>query len=298
MELEQILEVLGKYRGYFPREAVEEAVRRKDEITPHLLRSLEDAARIPADSEAEPPYLPLFALFLLAQFRERRAYPLVMALCRLPEKTLDSLIGDTLTEGLPHIIASVFDGDTAPIKAVVEDPAAYEFARSSALRALSILVYEGVVARAEVIAYFAELLRGRLEKEPSHVWDALASEAAALHATPLLEDLRAAYGDGLIDPGFASLTGLERDFAQPEEQVLAESKERHGGLIDDVIKEMEWWHCFHKDEDARRRPPVLPRVEAGRHDPDAVVREGPKIGRNAPCPCGSGKKYKKCCGAG
>jgi SEC-C motif-containing protein len=24
-------------------------------------------------------------------------------------------------------------------------------------------------------------------------------------------------------------------------------------------------------------------------------RESPKIGRNAPCPCGSGKKYKKCC---
>jgi SEC-C motif domain protein len=27
-----------------------------------------------------------------------------------------------------------------------------------------------------------------------------------------------------------------------------------------------------------------------------VVREGPRIGRNDPCPCGSGKKYKKCCG--
>ncbi|MEW5771922.1 MAG: YchJ family protein [Thermodesulfobacteriota bacterium] len=27
-----------------------------------------------------------------------------------------------------------------------------------------------------------------------------------------------------------------------------------------------------------------------------VVRETPKIGRNEPCPCGSGKKYKKCCG--
>jgi len=26
------------------------------------------------------------------------------------------------------------------------------------------------------------------------------------------------------------------------------------------------------------------------------VRESPKIGRNVPCPCGSGKKYKKCCG--
>ncbi|MFC1461886.1 SEC-C metal-binding domain-containing protein, partial [Verrucomicrobiota bacterium] len=28
-----------------------------------------------------------------------------------------------------------------------------------------------------------------------------------------------------------------------------------------------------------------------------VRREGEKVGRNAPCPCGSGKKYKKCCGA-
>jgi uncharacterized protein len=28
-----------------------------------------------------------------------------------------------------------------------------------------------------------------------------------------------------------------------------------------------------------------------------IVRTGPKIGRNDPCPCGSGKKFKKCCGA-
>jgi preprotein translocase subunit SecA len=27
------------------------------------------------------------------------------------------------------------------------------------------------------------------------------------------------------------------------------------------------------------------------------TRAGSKIGRNDPCPCGSGKKYKKCCGA-
>ncbi|MXX03273.1 MAG: preprotein translocase subunit SecA, partial [Gemmatimonadetes bacterium] len=33
-------------------------------------------------------------------------------------------------------------------------------------------------------------------------------------------------------------------------------------------------------------------------DPSRPVRVEQKIGRNAPCPCGSGKKYKKCCGAG
>lgn len=30
---------------------------------------------------------------------------------------------------------------------------------------------------------------------------------------------------------------------------------------------------------------------------DTYVRSTPKVGRNDPCPCGSGKKYKKCCGA-
>jgi preprotein translocase subunit SecA len=38
---------------------------------------------------------------------------------------------------------------------------------------------------------------------------------------------------------------------------------------------------------------------SGDHQPvQQVVRSGAKIGRNDPCPCGSGKKYKKCCGAG
>lgn len=33
----------------------------------------------------------------------------------------------------------------------------------------------------------------------------------------------------------------------------------------------------------------------GNSDSITVAYESPKIGRNEPCPCGSGKKYKKCC---
>jgi preprotein translocase subunit SecA len=37
---------------------------------------------------------------------------------------------------------------------------------------------------------------------------------------------------------------------------------------------------------------------SGEYQPvQQVVRAGEKVGRNDPCPCGSGKKYKKCCGA-
>jgi Flp pilus assembly protein TadD len=41
-----------------------------------------------------------------------------------------------------------------------------------------------------------------------------------------------------------------------------------------------------EDEDESNPPPPV----------QTVRRTGPKIGRNDPCPCGSGKKYKKCCG--
>ena len=36
--------------------------------------------------------------------------------------------------------------------------------------------------------------------------------------------------------------------------------------------------------------------DAGQHKKQPVKRDGRKVGRNDPCPCGSGKKYKKCCG--
>jgi SEC-C motif-containing protein len=39
--------------------------------------------------------------------------------------------------------------------------------------------------------------------------------------------------------------------------------------------------CFHSAEHPKRTP---------------TQRAQPKVGRNEPCPCGSGKKYKKCCG--
>ena len=57
------------------------------------------------------------------------------------------------------------------------------------------------------------------------------------------------------------------------------------------IRQMKKWMKTHEDELRAEENADVPRVET-------VVHEGPRIGRNDPCPCGSGKKYKKCCGAG
>jgi preprotein translocase subunit SecA len=45
-----------------------------------------------------------------------------------------------------------------------------------------------------------------------------------------------------------------------------------------------------------RRKPMQFSHGGSAEKPETVRREGKKIGRNDPCPCGSGKKYKKCCG--
>jgi preprotein translocase subunit SecA len=45
---------------------------------------------------------------------------------------------------------------------------------------------------------------------------------------------------------------------------------------------------------ARQAP--VPARTGGDDVVKTVKHEGPKVGRNDPCPCGSGKKYKKCHG--
>jgi preprotein translocase subunit SecA len=42
--------------------------------------------------------------------------------------------------------------------------------------------------------------------------------------------------------------------------------------------------------------PASRQGQANRPEKAQVRRQVPKVGRNEPCPCGSGKKYKHCCG--
>ena len=52
-------------------------------------------------------------------------------------------------------------------------------------------------------------------------------------------------------------------------------------------------------QNAPKREKVAEPVIATRGDgPKKPVVKSDKVGRNEACPCGSGKKYKKCCGAG
>jgi preprotein translocase subunit SecA len=55
------------------------------------------------------------------------------------------------------------------------------------------------------------------------------------------------------------------------------------------VKDVQYQHADIATDSAETEKPADVAV--------APVRSGPKVGRNDPCPCGSGKKYKACCGA-
>jgi hypothetical protein len=299
MEIVEILHQLERFKGKFPRAAVEAAVARREEIVPELLRILDDTVNRAAELAAEGDYQAhLYALFLLAQFRETRAYPLLVRFASLPGELLDSLCGDFITEDLGRILASVCGGELAGIQSLIENESTDEWVRGAALSSLVTLVAAGQKNRDEIMSYFASLYRDRLERKWSHVWDALVSYSSDLYPAELLSDIERAYEEKLVDPGFITLGNVKRDLAMGQEHVLARLADNpHRRLVSDTVAEMEWWACFHQDRTGDTVRTVSASVAPPSAPPDPIKRGTPKIGRNEPCPCGSGKKYKKCCGA-
>ncbi len=298
MTIPEILKELEPYTGRFPMNAMKAAIEQREAITPELLRVLEAVAEDPTAFAGRQEYmLHLFALFLLAQFREQRAYAPVVKMFSAPGETPYDLVGDTVTEGLGEILASVYDGNPAPLQGLVESETVNEFVRSAALDAFVVLERSGQMSREEVIGYFRSLFHGKLRREHSYVWSALVCAIADLPGPELLEEVRQAYADDLVDPSVADLEGIERDLARQEPR----RHERYH-VITDAIAEMEWWAVFHSEEALPRKslefqapvpPPAFPPMNY--KAPQPFVRQ-PKIGRNDPCPCGSGRKFKKCCG--
>jgi len=78
--------------------------------------------------------------------------------------------------------------------------------------------------------------------------------------------------------------------------------------INDTIEELRHWAAF-RDEPAAvpkfkpiaptpvSRSPLSAASESYLPAARTPITRGDRVGRNDPCPCGSGKKFKKCCGA-
>lgn len=278
----QILEQLSEPSSRHPRAALASAEGHREALVAPLLAALDRGIDNPSGASAEDAGLFSYALYLFAKWREPRAYRHVCRWLSLPGEGPFDIAGDIVTQHGGTILASVCDGDLAPITALATHQRANEYGRSAAVFALARLAAWAEVPRESVVATFLWLAREGLEREASHVWDCLAGESVDIDAREVFPEIRRAFADDLIDPMFMASSELDTAEAEPPGLRLEDTRDRYPP-IDDVVQATSWWGCFEQE-----------RLMADGSEPQRVSA---KVGRNEPCPCGSGKKYKKCCGA-
>jgi len=100
---------------------------------------------------------------------------------------------------------------------------------------------------------------------------------------PLVEYKREAFGM------FSEMiAGIEDDSTEAIFKLQAKAPERFRGAFSSVSKEF-----LHPEAEKFKSSSA---GEEEPHNPAPIQSSHPKVGRNDPCSCGSGKKYKKCCG--
>jgi len=298
MSPEEVLVDLGKDRSTHPLEALGSADAHRGVLVDPLLDVLERCVDDADTASEEEAQLFCYALYLMAKWRETRAYPLVVRWLCLPDAVSTRLSGDVSTQDGARILAAVCNADLEPIKRLVLNRDADEFSRGVAVAALALLSVWAEVPRDTIVDYFVWLAREGLRREPNYVWGALAAECADIEALAVFPELRRAFDEGLIDPQVIGRSELDDVEASPRGVLLERMKDRYLP-IDDVARATSWWARFGRLASNRRPDELGGRAAAGDLDGDWPIepyRAPAKVGRNEPCPCGSGKKYKKCCG--
>jgi hypothetical protein len=212
-------------------------------------------------------------------------------------------IGDAIATTSHRVIASVFDGDPRPLYDLILDPSAEQFVRSRMCEALAMLAVRSAMPRAEA-ARFLDEAQAKLEAEPGcFVWSGWQSAIAMLGLSEMTTRVRDIFEREVIDRTWLAYRHFEEDLAY----ALANPDAPHPkwdseySPFDDTIGELSRWYGFSDQYfDDRRR---FDRYAARQERPPNLVtsRRAPmlnpvrSVGRNDPCPCGSGLKYKRCC---
>lgn len=243
---EQILAELSVVRDTQPLEALRSADAHREVLVEPLLQAIERGLANPSGLPEGESMLFSYAIYLLAKWRETRAYPYIVRWLSLPGEGAFDLGGDTVTDAGKVLLASVCDANLEPIKQLALNREANEYCRGQALEALAILANWGEVSRASIEDYFLWLAREGLEREFSQVWNNLCGSCLDIEALRVFPELRRAYEEGLIETGFISLKNLDEVEGGPRGKWIEQQREWHPPIAD-VAEATGWWQCFKRN---------------------------------------------------
>ncbi len=254
----------------------------RESLVSDLIQLLEDcirrtpdfmARKVPAGN-GEPVQ---HALHLLAELRARESLEQVLSLLSLHPQALDFWVGGNIH--LVSLLTCIIDGNIPRCTSWLKSPGIDHKGKGLIAEAMETLGRNNPSCRGEVAAAMEEILKFMLAtpREDNVLDTDFITEIicciVGLGAISLLPLIREAYGRNLVNETVAgTLETVEQDIGDPV---------RNAPMAPPLA-------AIYSDY---KSPP---REAAHNFEMDQETDSG-EIGRNEPCPCGSGKKFKKCC---
>jgi hypothetical protein len=262
---------------------------RIEEAAPALLAMLTKAADGEARTDEEKRQA-FRSLYLLGGARQSEAFQPLLRLLRRPQREVDELLGDTITEALAKIAAGAFDNDVDALFGAITDGTIFEYTRKALLGAATFLTWEGRIDRDRMHRFLERFYQDRLAADGDYVWIGWLEAIALLGLRDLAPLVHRAWDEGIIPPGVFDRRHFDQDLAAAERAPgdVSRLERANLGYIEDVLQALQESPLSGilegLGDQGAYEAPITP-----------VINPMRRVGRNDPCPCGSGKKAKKCC---
>jgi hypothetical protein len=250
--------------------------------------------------EEEQTFL-IHALFLLTELNATESLDQVLQLLRQDEKLLEFWFGDYLNEEVWRTVYQLGKSQLATLKQFVLEPHLYTYARAVIRTAVEQIAYHEPERKSEIVGWIKEMLTFLLNnKDDKDLIDSdfigfTIGDIINLKAKELLPLVKTFFDHGLVSK---SICG---DFDDVEDSTL-NSPERDYykydlyNIYDRYTHILTTWADYNEEEEDLDDGDFND-YDLSDYQPEELISPTSKIGRNNPCPCGSGKKYKKCCGS-
>ena len=310
MELNQALQNIKHFPDALPAEEIMCIRENKEEAIPLLMDFVAEAINTCKNLTKWKEGIedPVIALYLLAEFGANKAFHLFAEILEMDDDKSDWLIGDTLVDDMGGMTASVAsESDVGRIKAIVENREIDIFQRLTAVNVLIGLYARGIYKRGDLVEFLTHLLDNY--NDGDEFLDCLVDKCHDVSATELYPRIRKLFEDGDVVKLFIEVIEFEENAPVRSEDDVISSLQKMScyGVVTDTLSAISEWACYHEDDydfdfgedDMYDNEAWLPHASSQTNwkpISNTPIINGPKIGRNAPCPCGSGQKYKRCCG--
>lgn len=272
----------------FPAAAFRTISENKESALPYLRAAIEKAIREKEDLE-DGYELHFYALFFLGEFQERSCFSLIMELASLPGDALDCLIGNLATEGFNDILYNTYNGDLDLLKRSIRNSDINEYVRCAMLDVMGQLYLDDKLERKELQDFIRELVHEKKEIG-EYIYNRLATMICDCHFVDMLPEIRWLYKADRIEEfvigKYDDCVDMMFQYSPYKERFCKTSVKAAG---------LRSWAMFEQEPREQLDDKVLGdfirKVDADYNRKNKEI----KVGRNDPCPCGSGKKYKKCC---